>query len=65
MAKDRPYGASCVLMKWTWDECILLKKYYGTMPVEDLIKHYFPNRKPNQIYKKVSGLRKRGWTFDN
>lgn len=52
-------------MKWTWDECITLKEHYGKMKVEELIKQHFPKRTPNQIYKKVSSLRKRGWTFDN
>jgi hypothetical protein len=49
--------------RWTWEEQLLLKKHYGTMPIEHLIEDYLPLRNEAAIYAKVHNLRKRGWTF--
>jgi len=47
---------------WTDKERQILKDYYGKISLVDL-QAKLPNRNPNQIYKQVSYLRKRGWTF--
>ena len=39
-----------------------LKKYYGVLPLKDLLP-MLPGRTENSIYKQVSYLRQRGWTF--
>jgi len=49
---------------WTDKERQILKDYYGKISLGDL-QVKLPGRNPNQIYKQVSYLRKRGWTFGN
>jgi len=39
-----------------------LKRYYGVLSIEDLLE-LLPGRTQNSIYKQVSYLRQRGWTF--
>jgi len=47
---------------WTVKEKQTLKKYYGVLPLKDLVE-LLPGRTENSIYKQVSYLRQRGWTF--
>ena len=47
---------------WTVKEKQILKNNYGVLPLKDLIE-LLPGRNENSIYKQVSYLRKRGWTF--
>jgi hypothetical protein len=47
---------------WTTEEKHTLKKYYGILPIADLLK-LLPGRSISSIYAKVNYLRKRGWTF--
>lgn len=51
--------------RWTWEEVLLLKKVYGSMPVADLVITYFPDKTELAITAKVHALRKAGWTFDS
>ena len=47
---------------WTVIEKQTLKRYYGVLSIEDLLE-LLPGRTQNSIYKQVSYLRQRGWTF--
>jgi len=47
---------------WTAEEKQTLKETYGVLPLRDLIA-LLPGRTENSIYKQVSYLRQRGWTF--
>lgn len=51
--------------RWTWEEILLLKKVYGSMPVAELVETYFPDKTELAITAKVHVLRKSGWTFDS
>jgi|7_EtaG_2_1085326.scaffolds.fasta_scaffold192264_1 hypothetical protein len=47
---------------WTVEEKQILKDNYGVLPLKDLLE-LLPSRTENSIYKQVSYLRQRGWTF--
>ena len=47
---------------WTVQEKQTLKNNYGVLSLKDLV-NLLPGRTENSIYKQVSYLRQRGWTF--
>ena len=47
---------------WTVKEKQTLKLYYGVLSIGDVCD-MLPGRTENSIYKQVSYLRQRGWTF--
>jgi hypothetical protein len=47
---------------WTVEEKQTLKDHYGVLSLKDLVG-LLPGRTENSIYKQVSYLRQRGWTF--
>jgi len=47
---------------WTVKEKQTLKLYYGVLSIDDVCD-MLPGRTENSIYKQVSYLRQRGWTF--
>ena len=46
---------------WTDHQVDLLKKFYGDIPIADLVQ--ILEKSKSAIYSKVHYLRKRGWTF--
>ena len=49
---------------WTTREDQLLRDYYGSMKLKELI-YIFPERTGNAIRGRVKRLRKKGWSFDS
>ena len=49
---------------WTEKEDRLLKEYYGSMKLKELL-HIFPDRTENAIRGRGKRLRKKGWSFDS
>ena len=49
---------------WTEKEDRLLKEYYGSMKLKELL-HVFRDRTENAIRGRVKRLRKKGWSFDS
>jgi len=52
-----------VVKRWTWEECLVLKEFYNTMPVKELIETKLPARTESAITTKVKVLRNAGWKF--
>jgi len=50
------------LKTWTTTEREILKANYSDIPMKELLE-LLPGRTVDSIYKQVSYLRKRGWTF--
>lgn len=48
--------------KWTDKQVKMLKKFYGSMPVNSLADAL--GKTPSAVTSKVHYLRARGWTFD-
>lgn len=48
---------------WTQEERYILKRQYGLIPFEELLK-LLPGRTEQSVYAQVYYLRKRGWTFN-
>lgn len=48
--------------RWSYEERVLLKEHYNSMPIDDLCK--LLKRSQKSIVNQVYYLRKRGWKFN-